>query len=285
VTFRRRVRLDPRQIRDLRGRGVGGRGVVLAGGGGAVGIIVLVIFVLLGGDPGQLGMPVTDLSGGPGQQSGLEHCQTGEDANKYADCRAVGFANSIQAYWMEADLPGLTYVVAPTTLFDGMVDSGCGLATAEVGPFYCPADGSVYLDLTFFDDLRTRLGARGGPFAEGYVIAHEYGHHVQDLQGLLRLAGGDVGEGSRAVATELQADCYAGVWAAHAASTGFLAPPTDREVALALDAAAAVGDDRIQRRSTGQVDPESWTHGSSEQRQAAYLLGYREGEPGDCRLS
>jgi predicted metalloprotease len=285
MTFRRRVRLDPRQVRDWRGQGMSGRGLALAGGGGGLGVIVLVLFVLLGGNLGDLEGSLTGGDGsGFGTGSGsLADCETGEDANERLDCRIVGFANSIQAYWTnEAIAEGIRYEEAPTTLFDGAVDTACGYATSDVGPFYCPLDGSVYLDVTFFQDMLRMLGARGGPMAEGYVVAHEYGHHVQDLRGVL---GGqrDTGTGSRAVATELQADCYAGAWAAEAADTGFLEPPSREEVAVALDAAAAVGDDRIQRRTTGQVDPESWTHGSSQQRQDWFLVGYRSGDPTDCR--
>jgi predicted metalloprotease len=256
--------------------------MTLAGGGG-IGVLVLIVFVLLGGDIGQLGLPgdvdVFDAST-TSTTSDLSTCQTGEDANERLDCRVVGFANSIQDYW-DGQIDG--YVAAPTTIFDGAVDSGCGFASAAVGPFYCPVDGSVYLDLSFFDDLRTRLGAEGGPFAQAYVIAHEYGHHVQYLLGDLS-GPRDVGAGGRSVAVELQADCYSGVWAAHGAATGFLVPPTDDEIAVALDAAAAVGDDRLQRRSGGQVDPETWTHGSSGQRQDWFLAGYRDGDPLDCQF-
>jgi predicted metalloprotease len=151
-----------------------------------------------------------------------------------------------------------------------------------VGPFYCPVDQDVYLDVSFFQELTDRFGASGGPLAQGYVIAHEYGHHVQDLVGRLRTGSGDTGPGSDAVATELQADCYAGVWAANAVDTNYLEPLSQTDVAQALDAAAAVGDDRIQQQTTGTIDPEAWTHGSADQRKSAFATGYRGADPGSC---
>ncbi len=289
MTFRRRVRLDTSQVRDLRGRGVSGRGLAFAGGGGGLGILIIIVLAVLGGDPGGLlGYDPAAEGGSTSGASGsaLADCQTGADANERLDCRIVGFANSVQSYWAQnASLEGIVYQEAPTTLFDDAVSTACGFATADVGPFYCPIDASVYLDLTFFEDLRTMLGAQGGPMAQAFVVAHEYGHHVQGLGGVLEDRSGDSGPGSHAVATELQADCYAGVWAAHAADTGFLQPLSRDEVAIALDAAAAVGDDRIQGRTTGEVEPETWTHGSSRQRQDWFLVGYRGGDPTECRPS
>jgi len=286
VRFRPNARLDTSQVEDR--RGAGGRslpGGGLAVGGGGLGLLALVAYLLLNA-----------LAGGGGLSSALENldqqtvasqppssalpedCASGADANTREDCRIVGVVNSVQRYW-GGELPrlGHRYTVAKTVFFDGATPTGCGTATSDVGPFYCPADKHVYIDLGFFDELRSRFGAEGGAFSQAYVLAHEYGHHVQDILGGL---GAKTNEAS--VRVELQADCYAGVWANHAAQTGFLTGVTAADVADALDAAAAVGDDRIQQRTQGRVDPESWTHGSSSERQQAFNTGYRSGSPDAC---
>jgi predicted metalloprotease len=291
MTFRPGARLDPSQVRDVGGSRLGGlSGRSLAVGGGGIGSIVLLAILVLasgmlnGGSGGSgLGSLVGGTYGDPGGSDLAAECQTGEDANRRDDCRVVGFVDSIQAYWTdEFARSGSRYALAMTIMYDGMVETGCGVADSSVGPFYCPVDQDVYLDVSFFQELTDRYGAAGGPLAQGYVIAHEYGHHVQHLTGDLRPGGGGAGAGGDAVTTELQADCYAGVWAANAVDTGYLEPLTQSEVAQALDAAAAVGDDRIQQRTTGAVDPEAWTHGSAAQRQGAFETGYRGADPGSC---
>jgi uncharacterized protein len=280
MTFNPNVRLDPSEVTDIRGRSVG-RGGGLAIGGGGLGLVIALIYVLLGGNPGDL----MSTSGGTGpdvngpNSSALAECQTGAQANQREDCQIVGAVNSVQAFWA-TQVQG--YRKAETILFSGSTSTGCGDATTEVGPFYCPVDGNVYLDLGFFQELQQQFGAKGGPFAREYVIAHEYGHHVQDLLGDLQESGNDTGATGRSVRTELQADCYAGVWGHHATETGFLQQVTQANIADALDAAAAVGDDRIQSETQGQVDPETWTHGSSEQRQHWFTVGFNSGDPGQC---
>jgi predicted metalloprotease len=285
MRFRPNARLDPSQVQDARGRGgLPGGGLAVGGGGlGLVGLVIYIAIQLLSN--GQAGGALGPLDGStvatqsPGQALGSE-CRTGADANTREDCRIVGYINSIQAYWGKT-LKG--YTVAKTVFYTGSTSTGCGAASSDVGPFYCPADKKVYIDLGFLDELHTRFGASTGPLAQAYVLAHEYGHHVQDLVGTLAKIGNDrQGASSASVKSELQADCFAGVWASHAEQTGYLTKVTAADVKDALSAAAAVGDDRIQAETQGQVNPETWTHGSSAQREQWFTTGWRTGDPNRC---
>ncbi len=283
MTFRPDVDLDPGRVRDVRGRRVSGGG--LAMGGGLGGIIILVAIVLLSG--GNLGDVVSGLGGAPAEgpigSQLINECETGADANERQDCRLLGVIQSLDAYWEGTfTAAGETNFVQPgVTLFSDSVSTQCGAATSAVGPFYCPLDQTIYLDLGFFDQLESQFGAEGGPFAEEYVAAHEYGHHIQNLLGQLE-AGRDTGAEGGAVRTELQADCYAGVWGGNAVDTGFLEPLTQDQIAQALNAAMVIGDDRIQEQTQGQVNPETWTHGSAEQRQHWFSVGIEQKDPNAC---
>ncbi|MEV2263821.1 neutral zinc metallopeptidase [Streptomyces anulatus] len=284
--------LDTSEVQDVRGSRIpGGKATV---GGGIAGVIALILGLLFGVGPDQLGLSSGDAdpvaTSSPAGQV-RESCLKGKDANSREDCRTVAVVNSVQDFWrQEFARRDADYSAAPTVLFGERVGTACGAATSAVGPFYCPGDRKVYLDLGFFDDLRTKFGSSGGPFAQAYVVAHEYGHHVQNQMGTLgRSQDGRRGENSNAVKVELQADCYAGVWAHHATttpdeSTGrpLVTELTRADVRDGLDAAAAVGDDRIQERYQGRVTPESWTHGSAAQRQQWFSTGFRTGDMARC---
>ena len=275
MRFRGGAQLDTGQVSDRRGAGP-----MLIGGGGLIGVLFLVIQLLGGGTIGGGGGGSDPSLGGLDTDLSAE-CVTGEDANQKEDCRIVAVINSVQAFWGDT-LPN--YTEAKTVFYQGQTQTACGLGTSDVGPFYCSSDRTIYIDLGFYDDLRTRFGAKGGPFAEAYVIAHEYGHHVEDITGSLAEAhGGDnTGPQSAGVRIELQADCLAGMWAGGAVDTGFIEELTEQDIQDGLDAASAIGDDRIQQQVNGQVNPESFTHGTSEQRQRWFLTGYRAPRISDC---
>ncbi|SDL54618.1 hypothetical protein SAMN05421874_123105 [Nonomuraea maritima] len=302
--------LDPSQVEDARASGRRPRGgpggmpggcmLPIGGKGGCLLVLLAVAGLFLfglvpspftGDQSGQQGggrLPSPPPTTAPTPSGNLaERCRTGADADQSEDCRIVGTVNSIQSYWRQelAERDGVTYTPARTVLFSRKVSTACGFAATSAGPFYCPTDRKVYLDLSFFDTLQRDFGAEGGPFAQAYVIAHEYGHHVQNVLGVMKKVDpeGRPGAGSPAVRLELQADCYAGVWAHNAVRTGFYEEPfTKSDIQQALNAAAAVGDDTIQRRTSGRVTPDAFTHGTSEQRTRWFNVGYETGDPKRC---
>ncbi|WP_412148125.1 neutral zinc metallopeptidase [Curtobacterium flaccumfaciens] len=275
----------------LRGGKVKRRGRTTAIGGGAVGVGAIVVFLIAQ-------FTGFDLSGIVGGGDGLTtiqqegesadaapECRTGRDANLRVECRMEGAAESLDAYWTsEARSLGISYTSPEFFLFQDSTDTSCGQASAATGPFYCPPDRAIFLDTAFYDDLQSQYGSSGGPLAQMYVVAHEWGHHVQQLQGsFANTDRSGTGASSGSVRVELQADCYAGAWVGDAATTKdangetFFEPITRSQITDALSAASAVGDDSIQERATGRVDPDSFTHGSSEQRQRWFLRGYQQG--------
>lgn len=282
------MRIDTSTASSSGGGGGPGRGIAV--GGGVGGLLVLVVALFLGVDPSTM-VPQQGQYDSQGVQApgfDLDQCKTGADANAIPECRVVATGNSLDGIWPQL-MPD--YTRPDVHLFTRSVNTACGQATSEVGPFYCPADQTAYFDVGFFNVLRDDFGSSGGPLAQEYVVAHEYGHHVQNITGALRNSQGPgaAGPTGGGVRTELQADCYAGVWAHYAAITKqegtdvtFLEPLTDKDIADALSAAAAVGDDRIQQQTTGRVNPEAWTHGSAEQRQKWFTEGYRTGDPKAC---
>ena len=276
MRFRPGARLDPSQVEDVRGSGgfgLPGGGIAVGGGGiGVLGVLIYLAFALLGGGSGSSGLTPLD---GRTVTGDTASCRTGADANRSEDCQIVGDINSIQAYWSNEVR---NYTIARTVFFTGSTDTGCGPASTDVGPFYCPVDKKVYIDLGFFDELQSRFGGSNGPFAQAYVLAHEYGHHVQDLLGILD-------QKRNSIQVELQADCFAGVWMHNAEQTGYITGITQRDLNDALSAAASVGDDRIQAETQGQVNPETWTHGSSAQRTHWLSTGWKSGDPRQCDTS
>ncbi len=269
-------------IEDRRSSGISS---TAAGGIGGLGILLLLIIsMFLGVDPGQFIQGI-DSTGGASQQSQMSP----EEQNQSAEFVSLVLGDT-EATWSDifADELGRTYIEPKLVLFTGSVQSACGQASSQVGPFYCPSDQKVYLDLEFLSELQDRLGATGD-FAQAYVISHEIGHHVQTLTGTLqyvdtmnkRVSQKEANELS--VALELQADCYAGVWANRASQQDLILEPGDVEEGL--NAASAVGDDRLQKQSQGYVVPDSFTHGTSEQRVASFRKGLESGEMDACDSS
>jgi predicted metalloprotease len=285
MRFRPGAKLDTGQVTDARGRGGG-----LALGGGGLGIVGLVIYLLVsllggGGGLGQLApLDQTRVGQGDTPSTIAQDCRTGADANNREDCRIVAVVNSVQKFWNGVfTASGKKYQYVDTVFFTDQIQTGCGYASSAVGPFYCPNDHLVYIDLGFFKQVSDQLDINVTPFVQAYVLAHEYGHHVQDQLGVLQaIRGSTQGPESKGVRSELQADCYAGVWANHAVETGLIVDLTQADINSGLDAAAAIGDDRIQEKTQGQVNPETWTHGSSTQRRTWFARGYRTGKPAAC---
>jgi predicted metalloprotease len=296
MRYREGGRLDTSGVSDRRGRGGmgGGRGIAVGGGGlGLVGLLIVVVLQLAGGGGSDTGGALGGLSGlAEGQQADNteleQRCQTGADANDSVECAVVADIESIQDFWTTT--LGSRYTPTDTVFFSGSVQTSCGAASSGSGPFYCPADQLVYIDLSFFDQLRQQFGAEGGLFVNAYVIAHEYGHHVQNLLGTnAQVTPGETGPTSGTVRLELQADCYAGAWANHAETVPddsgqpLIAEIDSDDIDRALDAAARIGDDFIQQNlGSGRVDQNAFTHGSSEQRQKWFVTGYETGDVRQC---
>ena len=259
-------------------------GIAIGGGGGLVVLAVALISAFTGVDlTGFLGGG----GGGGGSEQGapLTQCETGADANARTDCRMQAAATALDDYWV-TQMDG--YVQPQVALFEQSVPTGCGQASSAVGPFYCPPDETIYLDTSFFALLEQQLGGSDDPLAQLYIVGHEWGHHIQNITGQMNnLDLQDTGPDSDGVRLELQADCYAGAWIGDledqtdADGTRYVEPITQQQLAEALEAAEAVGDDHIQESTSGQVQPETWTHGSSAQRQRWFEIGH-SGGPQSC---
>ncbi len=301
MRFNPKARLDRGRVKDT-GQGGGGGGGGLGGGGmrmpipggvggGSIGgiIVIVLIYVAIqflgGSDSG--GYSTSRLSDAA-DTGRYDDCTTGADANESQDCARVAVENSLTDFW-DGELGGDFQPEQALITFSGSVDTACGGATSAVGPFYCPADTTIYLDTTFFDEvLERQLGGPDGGFVEFYVLAHEYGHHIQNITGQMSRVRTQQGPQSDAVRLELQADCYAGMWARDATTTEdsqgevLISDLTQDDIKLAIEAAEAVGDDRIQEKTQGQVNEESWTHGSAAMREKWFLVGYEQGSFAAC---
>jgi predicted metalloprotease len=284
-------RVDASGVNDQRGRGGLGGPVAIGGGGlGVVGVIIyILVSVLGGGSVDTTGLVPQDgsVQGQGGGEGDLQtRCNTKGAIDAYDDCFLVKVYNEINEVWTdEFNRAGQTYERPALTFFSQAVNTGCGQASSQVGPFYCPPDQSIYIDIGFLNQLQQQFGAPGR-YAQAYILAHEAGHHLQTLFGTERkVRAAEQADASRqrelSIATELQADCYAGVWSKLADDAGNVSIG-DAQVQQAQDAAAAVGDDRIQQQTQGRVDPESWTHGSAAQRKQWFTTGRTSGDVNAC---
>ncbi|MCA1981927.1 KPN_02809 family neutral zinc metallopeptidase [Nocardioides nematodiphilus] len=299
MRFNSKANLDSSRTRDVGGGGRTGGGSIglphVAGGGGVVGVIIAIIYVIIqmqggGSGGGGLGQAINGsafttnsvgLSGSSGSTFDYGTCETGEDANRSDECALVAVENSLTDYWSkQPQVSGHFQPEQAIDVFHGSVQTnGCGNATTDVGPFYCSDDQTIYLDTAFYDTIFKQLGGDATPFVRAYVIAHEYGHHIQDLLGTMGKVRTQQGPDSDSVRLELQADCYAGMWAAAATTVPdsdgnvLIEDLTQQDINHAIGAAKEVGDDYIQQRMGGRVNPEQWTHGSSAEREHWFQTG------------
>jgi predicted metalloprotease len=299
MRFNPKARLDTSRVRDRGrasgggsgGRRTGGSSIPIPGGlkagGGLLGVVIVVIFLVVtqfvgGGSSGAFDTSrMTDTGR-------YDNCKTGTDANSDPDCARVAVENSLYDFWA-SELGSKFQPEQAVVTFGNAIDTGCGQATSDVGPFYCPTDQTIYLDTTFFEAiLQGQLAGPSGAFVEPYVLAHEYGHHIQNLLGTMGRVKTQQGPKSDSVRLELQADCFAGMWARAATTTQdadgnvLFTEISDEDVQNAIDAATSVGDDRIQQQSGGKVNPEQWTHGSSAERVKWFKTGFTTGSLRSC---
>ena len=309
MRFNPKARIDTDRVHDAgRSSGGGGFGTGNSGmripmpsgkaGGGIGGLLIiglLLVLVMCGGvDLGSLLG-----TGSSGSGSGMDtsrmadtqryaSCETGEDANNSTDCARVAVENSLTDFWSDT-LGSKFQPEAALVTFTGSVQTGCGAASSQVGPFYCPSDQTIYLDTPFFEDvLQRQLNGPAGAFVEPYVLAHEYGHHIQNVLGIMGRVKTQQGPKSDAVRLELEADCFAGMWTKNATATQdaggqeLITDLSTQDIEEALAAAKSVGDDRIQQQTSGRVSPESWTHGSAQSRMNWFNVGYTDGTVAAC---
>lgn len=295
MSFNEGTRLDPNRVQR---RGPGGAKGGLAAGGGIGALLIGLVLWAITGDSGFFTSSMDTSAQGADtvvqddtlQQDFNDRCVTGASANEFADCRVLAVVESLDAYWADAmPAAGFTHELPGIVAFDQSTSSDCGTASSATGPFYCPTDQTLYVDTTFFDSL-SEFGYESGNLAEAYVVAHEYGHHIENELGIFDIADrSGTGANSDSVKVELMADCLAGVWVGHASTTPdpdtgvpFLKAITSEQLDNALAAAASVGDDRIQQTIQGEADPHTFTHGSSQQRTDAFTTGFQSGTVAAC---